>query len=220
MNQISTLIVDDHLLFAEALQLRLRQEQDLHPVRTATSAAEALALAHAETPDLVIMDFRIGPDSGIELAAQIREIAEGCQVIVLSGGVHAADVLRAMRGGARGWLAKTTDVDDLLRAIRAVIRGDAWLSPPLLGSILVALVGEDRQPTRTPLSSLTSREREVLECMVAGLTRTQIATRLYVSGNTVRTHAQNVLAKLDAHSTLEAVSIALRHGMRAGSSRS
>jgi DNA-binding NarL/FixJ family response regulator len=215
MTQISTLIVDDHLLFAEALQLRLRRERDLHPVRIATSASEALALARAEAPDLVIMDYRLGPDNGIDLAAQIRAVAADCQVIILSGGVQVADVLRAMRGGARGWLAKTSDVDELLRAIRAVIRGDAWLSPPLLGSVLLELVDDDRKPTDTPLSGLTTRELEVLGCMVDGLTRTQIAARLYISGNTARTHTQNVLAKLDAHSTLEAVSIAQRHGMRA-----
>lgn len=219
MTQISTLIVDDHLLFAEALRLRLRREPDLHPVRAATSPSDALALARADAPDVVIMDFRLGTDNGVELAEQIRDVAAGCHVIMLSGRAQVADVLTALRGGARGWLAKTADIDELIRAIRGVMRGDAWLSPPLLGSILPELVVDERASADNRLSGLTTREREVLGCLVNGLTRPQIAACLYISANTARTHIQNLLAKLDAHSTLEAVSIALRHGMRTTSSR-
>jgi DNA-binding NarL/FixJ family response regulator len=211
MTHISTLIVDDHALFAEALQLRLRRERDLHPVRAATSAADALAMARFDAPDVVIMDFRLGSGNGVDLAAEMRDIAAGCRVIMLSGTTRVADGLTALRGGARGWLAKTTDIDELLRAIRGVMRGDAWLSPPLLASLLPALLIDEGTPPDGRLSGLTAREHEVLGCMVDGLTRTQIAARLYISANTARTHTQNLLAKLGAHSTLEAVSIARRH---------
>jgi DNA-binding NarL/FixJ family response regulator len=219
MNQISTLIVDDHRLFAEALRLRLGREPDLYPVRAATSAADALALARAEPPDVVIMDFRLGPDSGVELVARMREVADGCHVLMLSAIAQVTDVLEALRGGARGWLAKTSDIDELLRAIRGVMCGDAWLSPCLLGSILPQLLTGELGSTDDRLSGLTAREREVLDCMVDGLTRTQIAARLYISANTARTHTQNLLAKLDAHSSLEAVSIALRYGRRSTATR-
>jgi DNA-binding NarL/FixJ family response regulator len=218
MTQISTLIVDDHTLFAEVLQLRLRRERDLYPVRAATSAAEALAMARVDAPDVVIMDFRLGAESGVDLAAQMREVAGGCHVLMLSGIAQVDDVLTALRGGAKGWLAKTTDIDELLQAIRGVMRGDAWLSPPLLGSLLPALLLDAGAPADGRLAGLTAREREVLGCMVDGLTRTQIAARLYISANTARTHTQNLLAKLGAHSTLEAVAIALRLGVRAATS--
>ncbi len=95
------------------------------------------------------------------------------------------------------------------------MRGDAWLSPQMLGSILPELVSDGARAADSRLSVLTTREREVLACLVDGLTRTQIAAHLYMSANTARTHTQNLLSKLAAHSTLEAVSIALRHGMRA-----
>lgn len=219
MNEISTLIVDDHRLFAEALRLRLGHEPDLYPVRAATCAADALALARAEPPDVAIMDFRLGPDSGVELAAQMREVASGCHVLMLSAIAQATDVLEALRGGAKGWLAKTADIDELLRAVRGVMHGDAWLSPCLLGSILPQLLTGGRGSADDRLSGLTAREREVLDCMVDGLTRTQIAARLYISANTARTHTQNLLAKLDAHSSLEAVSIALRYGRRSTPTR-
>jgi two-component system, NarL family, response regulator LiaR len=214
MDSISTLIVDDHMLFAEALQLRLRKEPDLRPIHIATSAAEALAVVARQRPDVAILDYRLGRDNGADLATRLRAAAENCQVIMLSEAVSISDVVRAIRNGARAWLNKTTDVVDVVRAIRGVVRGDAYLSPALLGGVLSRLATDTTQPQINPLSSLTTREQEVLALLVDGLTRAEIAAKLFISANTARTHNQNLLAKLDAHSTLEAVSIALRHGFR------
>jgi DNA-binding NarL/FixJ family response regulator len=214
MTPISTLIVDDHRLFAEALRLRLGREPDLQPVRSAISASEALTLAHADPPDVVILDDRLGTDDGVDLVSRMRDAASGCRVVMLSGFEQAGAVVRALRSGACGWMAKTAGIEELLCAIRGVTRGDAWLSPQLLGSILPELLSDRSTATDDRLSALTAREREVLACLVEGLSRAQIAAQLYMSANTARTHTQNLLAKLDAHSTLEAVSIALHHGMR------
>jgi two-component system NarL family response regulator len=215
MDSISILIVDDHMLFAEALQLRLRKERDLQPVCIATSADEALTSAAKEPPDVAILDYRLGRDNGADLAAHLLGLVGNCQVIMLSETTEISEVLQALRNGARGWLAKTTDVEDVVRAVCGVVRGDAFLSPSLLGGVLSALATHSAEPEVNPLSALTTRERQVLACLVEGLTRSEIAARLFISTNTARTHNQNLLAKLDAHSTLEAVSIALRHGIRA-----
>lgn len=216
MDSISVLLVDDHALFVEALQARLSREIDLYPVRVATSGAEALAMLNAEVPDVAVLDVTMPAEDGVTLAARIAEIAgPRCRVVMMTEMASSDVVVDALRAGARGWLSKTTDVDQLLRVIRGVIYDEVWIPPPLLGDVLPRLLGEGRRATPEILARLTGREAEILQCMVDGLARPAIAVRLGVTPNTVRTHTQNLLAKLDAHSTLEAVSIALRHGMRA-----
>jgi len=126
------------------------------------------------------------------------------------------DVVTALTRGARAWLPKTIDSDRLVRVVRGVHRGEAWLAPDLLGRVLTDLTSRaSGQPN--PLTALTARESEVLQCMVDGLSRPEIAIRLGLSSNTVRTHTQNLIAKLGVHSTLESVALALRHGIRASS---
>jgi DNA-binding NarL/FixJ family response regulator len=127
------------------------------------------------------------------------------------------DVVTALTRGARAWLPKTIDSDRLIRVVRGVHRGEAWLAPELLGRVLTDLTLRVTGQSN-PLAVLTSRESEVLQCMVNGLSRAQIAVRLGLSANTVRTHTQNLIAKLGVHSTLEAVAMALRHGLRASGS--
>jgi DNA-binding NarL/FixJ family response regulator len=216
MDSISVLLVDDHALFVEALQARLSREIDLCPVRVATSGAEALAMLNAGTPDVAVLDVSLQAEDGVALAARIARVAgPSCRVIMMTEMESSGVVVDALRAGARAWVPKTTDVDQLLRVIRGVICDEVWIPPALLGDVLPQLLGDGRPATPEILAGLTGREAEILQCMVDGLPRPAIAILLGVTPNTVRTHTQNLLAKLGAHSTLEAVSIALRHGMRA-----
>jgi DNA-binding NarL/FixJ family response regulator len=119
-------------------------------------------------------------------------------------------VVDALLAGVSGWQPKVIDADQLVRVIRGVHVGEMWLAPTLLGTAMPALLSRILTPASNPLNVLTVREREVLECMIEGLSRAEIAARLRVSGNTVRTHTQNLIGKLGAHSSLEAVTLALR----------
>ncbi len=214
MAEISVLVVDDHALFADALQARLAREPDLGPVSVAYKARQAIDQIAATCPAVVILDVFLADGTGLDLLEDIRAESPDSKVVMLTAVESVDEVVTAVWRGARAWLPKTTDIGHLVRVIRGVHRGEAWVAPDLLGWVLTDLTSRTvAQPS--PLARLTMREREVLQCMVNGLSRTEIAARLQVSANTVRTHTQNLMAKLGAHSTLEAVALALRSGVRA-----
>lgn len=211
---ISVLLADDHALFAEALQARLSREPDLRPVSVAYTADHLRTQVKRDHPGVVVLDMAFGPENGVVLAGYVRDVSPTSRVVMLTGTDSVSSVVAALRCGVRAWLPKTVRPEQLVRAIRGVARGEAWVPPDMLGRVLTSLVGAEPQRP-DPLAALTPREREVLQCMVDGLNRHQIAKRLHVSANTVRTHTQNLLAKLGVHSTLESVALALRHGLRA-----
>jgi DNA-binding NarL/FixJ family response regulator len=215
VGDISVLVVDDHALFADALQARLSREPDLGPVGVAYGADHVRAELIDFRPDVVVLDLMLGDSDGLRLAEHIRMVSPDSKLIILTA-VQAIDsVVTALARGVRAWLPKTVDTDYLVGVVRGVCRGEVWLAPDLLGRVVADLVERTADPAPDRLGGLTSREREVLQCMVDGLTRAEIADRMSVSVNTVRTHTQNLIAKLGTHSTLESVSLALRHGLRA-----
>ena len=204
------LLVDDHRAFAGALAHRLGAEPDLEVVGVAATAAEAEVLAGSLAPDLALVDVELGVDDGLALAARLTGLEPGPAVVVVTAHTDEGTATRASEAGATGFVAKDAPVDQLLAAIRGALTGDSRPS---------RLTGDSR-PSRPPdfqpdpLARLTAREREVLGLLVAGLDRSAIGARLFLSPNTVRTHIQNVLRKLDVHSSIEAVGLALRHGLR------
>lgn len=210
MFRISVLAVDDHPVFADALQARLSSEPDLGPVSVAYSAAEAAARLERAPVDVAILDFRLGDATGANLAQRLRRTVPRTRIVMLTAVESVDSVIDALVSGARAWLPKTVDTDHLVRVIRGVHAGEFWLAPALLGKVIPILLSHALDPAPDPLAVLTAREREVLGCMVEGLNRSEIASRLNMSGNTVRTHTQNLIGKLGAHSSLEAVTIALR----------
>lgn len=209
------LLVDDHRAFAGALAHRLGAEPDLEVVGVAATAAEAGALAGALRPDLAVVDVELGTDDGLVLVARLAALDRAPAVVVVTCHVDASTATEAVRAGATGFVAKDAPVDELLVAIRAALAGESRLPGHLLGGVLRLLQG-DGPPSRPEagLGGLTVREREVLALLVAGLDRSAIGARLFLSPNTVRTHVQNVLRKLEVHSSIEAVGLALRHGVR------
>jgi DNA-binding NarL/FixJ family response regulator len=214
MTRISVLVGDDHAVFADALQARLARERDIGPITVAYGAREIVHEAAAGQPAVVILDVVLGDVSGLDLIEKIHRVSSESKVMMLTAMAAVDDVVTALTRGARAWLPKTIDSDRLVRVVRGVQRGEAWLSPDLLGRVLTELTAR-ASGRPNPLAILTPRESEVLQCMVDGLSRPEIAVRLGLSANTVRTHTQNLIAKLEVHSTLEAVALALRHGVRA-----
>ncbi|MBE1531268.1 response regulator [Actinomadura algeriensis] len=212
MRPIRVLIVDDHTLFAEALAARLGREPDLVILPIAADARRALALTSTERPQVVVLDMTLGAESGLDVLDRLRESHPDVRVVVLTAMSELDALLQAVRRGAVGWLSKTESAELVARVIRSAARQGGWIPPEVLGEVLRRLTGGTGEEERLP--ELTPREREVLQCMVDGLGRAEIAERLGLSANTVRTHTQNLLAKLGMHSALEAITLAMRAGMR------
>ncbi|MGI5323121.1 response regulator [Actinomadura nitritigenes] len=219
MQPIRVLIVDDHALFAEALAARLGREPDLVILPIAADVRRALALAGTERPQVIVLDMTLGAESGLDVLDRVREDHPEVRVVVLTAMSDLDTLVQAVRRGAVGWLSKTEGADLVARVIRSAARQGGWIPPEVLGEVLRRLVAGDARDGGGArlLAELTPREREVLQCMVDGLGRAEIAERLGLSANTVRTHTQNLLAKLDLHSALEAITLAMRAGMRPGS---
>jgi len=214
MEVIRTLLVDDHPLFAEALAARLGREPDLEVLPFAHDRGRARMLLSTLSPAVVLLDLVLGAESGLALLDEIEERHPDTRVIVLTGVSAADQLVDAVRRGARAWLSKTVDGHQLLRVIRGVFHGECWIPPELLGHVLRQLIAAQPVAESHSLATLTPREHDVLQGAVDGLSKSEIARRLFLSPHTVRTHTQNMLTKLSAHSTLEAVSLARRYGMR------
>jgi DNA-binding NarL/FixJ family response regulator len=212
MRSIRVLVVDDHALFAEALAARLSAEPDLEVLPVAGDVRRAAALVATESPDVVVLDFVLGEESGLEALDLLRRRHPELRVVVLSGITDIASIVIALRHGAVAWVPKTESADLVARVIRSAAGRGGWIPPDVLGEVLRRLLASGDQPGGV-LTELTPREREVLQGMVDGLNRVLIAERLGLSANTVRTHTQNLLAKLGAHSAVEAITIAMRGGV-------
>lgn len=210
------LIVDDQLAFAEAISVLLTQEDDFAVVATVTTSGAAEDAMRRFQPDVALVDVELGEESGIELAIRLRELGPELQVLMVSCHQDAETICAAIRAGASGFVTKECAATDLVRAVRSLARHESWIPPRLLTSVLKELQESVSRPTleEARVDRLSKREREVLSLMVCGLDRSSIARRLYLSANTVRTHTQNVLSKLEVHSSLEAVSLAMRAGVR------
>ena len=213
--QIRVLVVDDHRMFADALTALLGTADDIAIVGTTTDARRVVELADALKPDVVTLDANLISADGIEVARELGRLSRPPHVVMVTCVDDVDRIVHAIWAGARAWVPKESSAVQLIDVVRHVASGQAWLPPELLGPVLQAIVAatDGRPPERTPLASLTPRERQVLRCMLAGLDRGATADVLGLSLNTVRTHAQSVLTKLHVHSTLEAVSMALSFGM-------
>ena len=201
------LVVDDHVVFAQLVERALRQETDLTCIGTASSLTEARRMCTALRPDVVLMDVRLPDGDGVDATSEVVAEAPETRVVVLSAFIDAALMRRASLAGATALLAKDGELDDLLHAIRSSEPGSLAVNPRLLHQLV-------RESGRTaPGPDLTQREREVLRMLADGSDLTVIAKEMSISVHTCRGHVKNVLAKLGVHSQLQAVVVAMRHGL-------
>lgn len=207
-------VIDDEPIFALALRARLEAEPDFVVVATVSSAREALTAVMQTRPDVALFDVSLGDADGIELQRRLLERCPWLRTLMLTGLAEPRRVLEAMRSGASGWVVKDARSEELVEAVRRVSQGECWISPRILHRILDELMRPSEEGRLGPLAVLSDREAEVLQLLVDGQRRPDIASALCLSPNTVRTHVQNVLGKLHVHSVLEAVAVGLRFGMR------
>jgi DNA-binding NarL/FixJ family response regulator len=202
------LLVDDHAMLAEAVAAVIGDAPDIEVVGVVTSPGAAEAVVAATPPDVIVMDYQLGGEDGIAATRRMREISPQTSVLMMSAFDDDGLLAAALAAGCCGFVAKTSGVDELLRAIRAAAVGDAYFS----ASALEQLVGR-ANPSVQSRPLLSVREQEVLMLLGNGESTAAIISALGLSAHTVRNHIRNLLAKLDAHSKLEAVVIATRLGL-------
>ncbi len=222
LQPIQVLIVEDHRMVAEGLAVLLNAEPDIRVQATAASMAEAIRLAEGGRPDVILMDFRLPDGSGADAAVAIRKQRPRIPVLFLSGEDSEQTLLAAVQAGGCGFLPKSRAASEVAAAVRRAADGEMLIPADRLATLLARVQERARQEAERVrlLGELTPREKEILGLMAQGLDNRAIADHLVISFTTVRGHVQNILEKLDAHSKLEAVALAARHGLVAGPGQS
>ena len=203
---IRLLIVDDHPVVRDGLSGMFSGDDGFEVIGEAANGAQAVTLACALEPDVILMDLRMPEMDGVAAIAELARRKVAARVLVLTTYDTDSDVVRAVEAGATGYLLKDSPRDDLLRAVRAAARGEAALSP----SVATRLLGQVRAPAQEPLSQ---REFEVLEMVARGATNREAAAKLFISEATVKTHLLHIYAKLGVSDRAAAVAEAFQRGL-------
>jgi DNA-binding NarL/FixJ family response regulator len=210
---VRVMVVDDHPMWRNAVARDL-SETGYEVVAAVGEGAQAVRVAKAARPDVVVLDLQLPDLSGVDVIRGLLAAYPPARVLMLSASGEHQDVLDAVKAGASGYLLKSAGREEFLDAVRRTADGDAVFTPGLAGLVL----GEYRRlaaaPSRAPdAPQLTDRETEVLRLVAKGLSYKQIAQRLVVSHRTVQNHVQNTLNKLHLHNRVELVRYALEQGL-------
>jgi DNA-binding NarL/FixJ family response regulator len=200
--------------FADALATRLEAEQDLEVVAALSMRAPSLQLFTGSLANVVLLDCDLPADAAFRLCQELSQRGDTPHVVFLSYSSNPGRIARAIATGAIGWVCKDESLHRLIEVIRGAARGETWLPPRQTGAVLRLLMrGSDPEQDDCGrlLAALTPRERQVLACLAEGTSRRDLAERLHMSPNTVRTHLQNLMNKLGVHSALEAVALTRSH---------
>jgi DNA-binding NarL/FixJ family response regulator len=203
-------VVDDHALFRRGLVGLLEDMPGFQVVGQAGDGQQALPVIEQARPDIVLLDLNMPVMDGIATLRALKERQSPARVLMLTISQEDTDLLDAIRAGADGYLLKNTEPDDLRKAILRVAEGQGALSPEVTAPVLRAL---SRYPVDEPVPLLSERELEVLTCMVDGQTTQQMAARLFISENTVKTHVRHIFEKLEVSNRAEAVGKAMQIGL-------
>lgn len=213
MDEIRVGIVDDHVILRQGLRAMLDREPDLRVVGDAGDERSAIAMVAQARPDVVLIDLKLtteGSCEGLGLCAQVAGRFPGSQLLVLTTFADEWLVREAIRQGAKGYVVKDVDLRELIRAIRAVYRGESAFDSRSASAVVSWL---RREPDAEASAQITPREREILAMLAQGLSNVAIGKRLYISDTTVKFHVTNLMHKLGARRRAEAVYTASKLGL-------
>lgn len=208
--KIKIFLVDDHKMFREAIRIHLASQEHIEVVGEAGNGQDALDQIGKLLPDMVLLDIRLPDMSGIDVARIIREISPASRILALTAYADPQSVNQILRLGAGAYIVKTAGKDVLLTAIQAVSAGHIYLSPEITAN---ALQNPPSDSTPEAIKRLGRREMEVLKLLAAGMSSSDIARQLGISGSTVSVHRKNIKNKLKTHTMAELIRLAIREGL-------
>ncbi|HCF72791.1 MAG: two-component system response regulator NarL [Proteobacteria bacterium] len=213
---MKALLIDDHALFRAGLE-SLLERRGIEIVASVGSGEDAIRLVRKTTPDVILLDLRMPEISGLDVLKTLSDQKPGIPVVMLTTSSEEQDLAAALRKGARGYLMKDMEPDELVIALRDIVAGNTIVAPALTG-VLADLVKngnrQQRKETEQPFTELTPREREILGHLAEGQSNKVIARHLDISDGTVKLHVKAILRKLGVHSRVEAAVMAVEHGIR------
>jgi DNA-binding NarL/FixJ family response regulator len=199
MDRIKVLIADDHAIFREGLSLLLEQQPDIKVIGEAADGFQALHMAEALQPDIMLLDIRMPGMGGLEVLSKIRLKSARTKVLILSGFLEEDLIVEALQNGAKGYLLKTLGHQEIAKAIRATHAGEFWAERKVLSHVFETLLQKihaQQLPLSRMRANLTDREQEIVNWVMQGMTNKEIATKLGISEKTVKTHLGNIFSKL------------------------
>lgn len=204
-------LADDHPLFREGVARTLMADPDFDIVGEGTNADEAVQLATDLLPDIIMLDISM-PGSGIEAAKKVASVCPVVKIVMLTASEHDDDVTAALQAGARGYILKGIGGKEMVNIVKAVHRGESYVSPDLAARLLTEMSDEGRSGVaRDPLSALTAREEQILKGVARGLSNKEIGRELDLQEKTVKHYMTNILQKLQVRNRVEAALVAKEH---------
>ncbi len=205
-------LADDHPIVRKGLRALVEAERDLRLVGEAGDGPETVRLVERHKPDVLVLDLMMPGLNGFEAAKEVRHRSPRTAIVVLSMHSDLAYVVEAIRAGASAYVLKDAASDELVRAIRSVLDGERFFSPPLSAETLENYMQKTEGSSLDPFQALTLREREVMQLTAEGLSGPEIAQRLHISPRTVESHRANLMRKLGVRNLKELIRLALQRG--------
>jgi DNA-binding NarL/FixJ family response regulator len=203
-DEITCLIADDHEVVREGLRLALSRSPHIRVIGEASDGKSAISLTERRKPDVVIMDLRMPDMDGLEATEMILSKTPETAVLIFTAYGERSLMQRGLESGARGYILKETPHETLIRAVEKVAGGDTFVDPALMAEFIAG---------KGQMEVLTPREREILQLLADGMSNVDVAAKLFISQETVKSHVRHILAKLEADTRTQAVAIALREAM-------
>jgi DNA-binding NarL/FixJ family response regulator len=213
MNKTRIVLADDHPVVRHGVRSLLQSDAELSVVGEASDGIETVQMVEKLQPDVLVVDLMIPGLNGLEITRQVRQRSPATRIIILSMHANEPYVLEALKNGASGYVLKDSSGTDLVQAVRLVVAGQRYLSPPLSERAVEAYMMKSQETSFDAYDGLTDREREVLQLAAEGLSNPDIAARLSISPRTVETHRANLMRKLGLKTQTDLIRYALKRGI-------